>query len=180
MTRTDGGTQGAIAWTRWTVDQHGIDGWLITIPDIKFALGGDSGGSGGGSGGSGGGSGGGSVGGSGAVRSFATQVAPATFKVSQKTKLSLSSRKVGTKTLVTLQASAAACAKYTCRLTVKSITSVYTSKSKSLGSTTVLRKSKTVRISVSGKTSSGQRLATLLQAKKAGKWVYVASGVTKA
>jgi len=188
LTRTDGGTQGAITWTRWTVDQQGIDGWLITIPDIRFAIGGDSGGGSGGSGGSGGGSGGGtgggsgggSVGGSGAVSSFAASVSPATFKVSQKTKLSLSSRKVGAKTLITLQASAAACAKYTCRLTVKSITSVYDSASKSLGKPTVLRKSKTIRISISTKASSGQRLATLLQAKKAGKWVYVSSGVTKA
>jgi hypothetical protein len=42
------------------------------------------------------------------------------------------------------------------------------------------RKSKSVNAVVSAKSARGQRLSVMLQAKKAGKWVYASSSVAKA
>lgn len=200
LARTDGGTQGAITWTRWTLDVQGIDGWLVTIPDIRFVAasaetsspsnssgsgdGGSSGGTGGG-GGSGGGSGGGTgarslgVGKSG-ISAFASGVAPATFKVQSKTSAKVTTKRVGTKALLTLRVSAAACAKYKCRLVVSSISSKIGSTATLITAAGVVRKSKSVLATVSAKSSKNQRLSVMLQAKKAGKWVYAASTVAKA
>jgi hypothetical protein len=44
----------------------------------------------------------------------------------------------------------------------------------------VIRKSKSVVTALSAKSSKGQRLSVMLQAKKAGKWVYASSSVAKA
>ena len=158
LTRSDGGSQGAVTWTRWTLDAQGTDGWLITIPEITFAD---------------------AVGTSG-VRSFGSSVAPAQFKVSAKNAPKVTSRRVGAKSLITMKVSSSACAKYTCRVVVSSISSKVTSKSKKLTTMGLTRKSKSVNAVVSAKSASGQRLSVMLQAKKAGKWVYASSSVAKA
>jgi hypothetical protein len=44
----------------------------------------------------------------------------------------------------------------------------------------VVGKSKTVITALSAKSKKGQRLSVMLQAKKAGKWVYASSSVAKA
>ena len=158
LTRSDGGSQGAVTWTRWTLDAQGTDGWLITIPEITFAD---------------------AVGTSG-VRSFGSSVAPAQFKVSAKNAPKVTSRRVGAKSLITMKVSSSACAKYTCRVVISSISSKVTSKSKKLTTMGLTRKSKSVNAVVSAKSARGQRLSVMLQAKKAGKWVYASSSVAKA
>jgi hypothetical protein len=158
LARTDGGTQGAITWTRWSVDVQGIDGWLITIPDIRFVA---------------------AVSTSG-VRAFGSSVAPATFSVKSKTSAKVTSKRVGTKAMITLKVSAAACAKYSCRVVVSSITSKVGSASKKISALAVGKKSKSVLATVAAKSSKGQRLSVMLQTKKAGKWVYASSSVARA
>lgn len=158
LARTDGGTQGAITWTRWTADAQGIDGWLVTIPDIRFVA---------------------AVSTSG-VRAFGSSVAPATFAVKSKTSAKITTKRVGSKAMITLKVSAAACAKYSCRVVVSSIASKVGSGSKKITAAAVIRKSKSVVTALSAKSSKGQRLSVMLQAKKAGKWVYASSSVTKA
>jgi len=156
LARTDGGTQGPITWTRWTFDVQGIDGWLVTIPDIRFVA---------------------AVSTSG-VRAFGSSVAPAQFKVKAKTSQKITTRRSGTKAVLTLKVTASACAKYSCRVVVSSIASKVGSSSKKLTTASVGRKSKSVLSTVSAKSAKGQRLSAMLQAKKAGKWVYVSSSVT--
>ena len=158
LARTDGGTQGPITWTRWTFDVQGIDGWLVTIPDIRFVA---------------------AVSTSG-VRAFGSSVAPATFSVKSKTSAKITTKRVGSKAMITLKVSAAACAKYSCRVVVSSIASNVGSESKKITAAAVIRKSKSVVTALSAKSSKGQRLSVMLQAKKAGKWVYASSSVTKA
>jgi hypothetical protein len=158
LTRTDGGTQGAITWTRWTADLQGIDGWLVTIPDIRFVA---------------------AVSTSG-VRAFGSSVAPATFSVKSKTSAKITTKRVGSKAMITLKVSAAACAKYSCRVVVSSIASKIGSGSKKITAAAVIGKSKSVVTALSAKSSKGQRLSVMLQAKKAGKWVYASSSVAKA
>ena len=158
LARTDGGTQGAITWTRWTADAQGIDGWLVTIPDIRFVA---------------------AVSTSG-VRAFGSSVAPATFAVKSKTSAKITTKRVGSKAMITLKVSAAACAKYSCRVVVSSIASKVGSGSKKITAAAVIRKSKSVVTALSAKSSKGQRLSVMLQAKKAGKWVYASSSVAKA
>ena len=194
LARTDGGTQGAITWTRWTLDGQGIDGWLVTIPDIRFVAASaetssPSTGTGSGGGGSGGGSGGGTGGGTGArslgvgksgISAFGSSVAPATFAVKSKTSAKITSKRVGSKAMITLRVSAAACAKYSCRVVVSSISSTVSSGSKKITALGVSKKSKSVVTTIAAKSSKGQRLSVMLQAKKAGKWVYASSSVAKA
>ena len=158
LARTDGGTQGAITWTRWTLDVQGIDGWLITIPDIRFVA---------------------AVSTSG-VRAAGSSVAPATFAVKSKTSAKITSKRVGSKAMITLRVSAAACAKYSCRVVVSSISSTVSSGSKKITALGVSKKSKSVVTTIAAKSSKGQRLSVMLQAKKAGKWVYASSSVAKA
>jgi len=158
LARTDGGTQGPITWTRWTFDVQGIDGWLVTIPDIRFVA---------------------AVSTSG-VRAFGSSVAPATFSVKSKTSAKITTKRVGSKAMITLKVSAAACAKYTCRVVVSSIASKVSSGSTKLTAAAVIGKSKSVLKTISAKSKKGQRLSVMLQAKKAGKWVYASSSVAKA
>jgi len=158
LARTDGGTQGAITWTRWTLDGQGIDGWLVTIPDIRFVA---------------------AVSTSG-VRAAGSSVAPATFAVKSKTSAKITSKRVGSKAMITLRVSAAACAKYSCRVVVSSISSTVSSGSKKITALGVSKKSKSVVTTIAAKSSKGQRLSVMLQAKKAGKWVYASSSVAKA
>jgi len=158
LARTDGGTQGAITWTRWTLDGQGIDGWLVTIPDIRFVA---------------------AVSTSG-VRAAGSSVAPATFAVKSKTSAKITTKRVGSKAMITLRVSAAACAKYSCRVVVSSISSTVSSGSKKITALGVSKKSKSVVTTIAAKSSKGQRLSVMLQAKKAGKWVYASSSVAKA
>ena len=158
LARTDGGTQGAITWTRWTADLQGIDGWLVTIPDIRFVA---------------------AVSTSG-VRAFGSSVAPATFSVKSKTSAKITTKRVGSKAMITLKVSAAACAKSSCRVVVSSIASKVGSGSKKITAAAVIGKSKSVVTTLSAKSTKGQRLSVMLQAKKAGKWVYASSTVAKA
>ena len=158
LARTDGGTQGAITWTRWTADVQGIDGWLVNIPDIRFVA---------------------AVSTSG-VRAFGSSVAPATFSVKSKTSAKITTKRVGSKAMITLKVSAAACAKSSCRVVVSSIASKVSSGSKKITAAAVIGKSKSVVTTLSAKSTKGQRLSVMLQAKKAGKWVYASSTVAKA
>jgi hypothetical protein len=158
LARTDGGTQGAITWTRWTADVQGIDGWLVNIPDIRFVAAVSTTG----------------------VRAFGSSVAPATFSVKSKTSAKITTKRVGSKAMITLKVSAAACAKSSCRVVVSSIASKVSSGSKKITAAAVIRKSKSVVTALSAKSSKGQRLSVMLQAKKAGKWVYASSSVAKA
>lgn len=156
LSRTDGGTQGAPTWTRWSADSNGVDGWLVTIPDIKFAAAASSAG----------------------VRSMAAGVAPATFKVSSKLTTKVTRKKVGTAALLTMKVAAAACAKATCRVVVSSISSKVGSSAKTLKTMVLSRRSKAVSATVSAKSAAKQRLSAMLQTKKSGKWVLVASAVS--
>ena len=156
LERTDGGTQGTPTWTRWSADANGVDGWLVTIPDIKFAAAATSAG----------------------VRSMASGVAPATFKVSSKLSPKVTRKKVGTSAMLTLKVAAAACAKATCRVVVSSISSKVGSSTKTLKTTVLTRKTKSVSTSVTAKSAAKQRLSAMLQTKKSGKWVLVASAVS--
>jgi hypothetical protein len=190
LARTDGGTQGAITWTRWTLDVQGVDGWLVTIPDIRFvAASAETSSPSSGTGSGGGGSGGGTGGGTGArslgveksgISAFGSAVAPATFSVKSKTSAKITTKRVGSKAMITLRVSAAACAKYSCRVVVSSISSTVSSGSKKITALGVSKKSKSVLTTISAKSSKGQRLSVMLQAKKAGKWVYASSSVAKA
>jgi hypothetical protein len=157
LARTDGGTQGAVTWTRWTADLQGIDGWLVTIPDIRFVA---------------------AVSTSG-VRAFGSSVAPATFSVKSKTSAKITTKRVGSKAMITLKVSAAACAKSSCRVVISSIASKVSSGSKKITAAAVIGKSKSVVTTLSAKSTKGQRLSVMLQAKKAGKWVYASSAVAK-
>jgi hypothetical protein len=157
-----------ISWSRGICKGRGIatvDGeiaceadMLITIPDIRFVA---------------------AVSTSG-VRAFGSSVAPATFSVKSKTSAKVTSKRVGTKAMITLKVSAAACAKYSCRVVVSSITSKVGSASKKISAIAVGKKSKSVLATVAAKSSKGQRLSVMLQTKKAGKWVYASSSVAKA
>ena len=158
LARTDGGTQGEITWTRWTADLQGVDGWLVTIPDIRFVAAASTSG----------------------VRAFGSSVAPAKFAVKSKTSAKITTKRVGSKAMITLKVSAAACAKYTCRVVVSSIASKVSSGSTKITAAAVIGKSKSVLKTISAKSKKGQRLSVMLQAKKAGKWVYASSSVAKA
>lgn len=157
LIRTDGGTQGAIRWARWSADAQGSDGWLITIPEITFATA--------------------TVGAQG-VRASSASVVPAQFSVKAKTSQRVTTRRSGSRSVLTLRVSASACAKYTCRVVVSSIASKVGSSSKRLMTATVNRKSKSVLVNVSSRSRKGQRLSAMLQARKGSKWVYVSSSVT--
>lgn len=156
LDRTDGGSQGTPTWTRWAADVQGTDGWLVTIPDITFATGVTSSG----------------------VRSAAAGVAPATFKVNSKTTAKVSRKKSGKAALLTLRVTAAACAKASCRVVVSSISSKTGKSAKTVRTAAVTRRSKSVTATVSASSGASQRLSAMLQTKKAGKWVYVASVVS--
>lgn len=156
LDRTDGGSQGTPTWTRWAADVQGTDGWLVTIPDITFAAGVTSSG----------------------VRSAAAGVAPATFKVNSKTTAKVSRKKSGKAALLTLRVTAAACAKASCRVVVSSISSKTGKSAKTVRTAAVTRRSKSVTATVSASSGASQRLSAMLQTKKAGKWVYVASVVS--
>jgi hypothetical protein len=82
--------------------------------------------------------------------------------------------------MITLKVSAAACAKYSCRVVVSSIASKVSSGSTKITAAAVIGKSKSVLKTISAKSKKGQRLSVMLQAKKAGKWVYASSSVAKA
>ena len=156
LDRTDGGSQGTPTWTRWAADVQGTDGWLVTIPDITFAAGVTSSG----------------------VRFAAAGVAPATFKVNSKTTAKVSRKKSGKAALLTLRVTAAACAKASCRVVVSSISSKTGKSAKTVRTAAVTRRSKSVTATVSASSGASQRLSAMLQTKKAGKWVYVASVVS--
>lgn len=156
LERTDGGTQGTPTWTRWSAEANGVDGWLVTIPEIKFAP----------------------TATTAAVRSMASGVAPATFKVTSKLSPKVTRKKVGTSAMLTLKVAAAACAKATCRVVVSSISSKVGSSTKTLKTTVLTRKSKSVTASVTANSAAKQRLSAMLQTKKSGKWVLVASAVS--
>jgi len=156
LTRTDGGSQGTPTWTRWTADGQGTDGWLVTIPDITFAAAVTSSG----------------------VRSAAAGVAPASFKVGSKTAAKVSRKKSGKAALLTLRVTAAACAASSCRVVVSSITSKTGKAAKTVKTASITKKSKSVVATVSASSGATQRLSAMLQTKKAGKWVYVASVVS--
>ena len=158
VTRADGGTQGATEWTRWGASERGTDGWLISIPDISFVSAASS-----------------AEVGKSAVSSAAKKVAPAQFKVRAKTKPVLRASASGARTTVKFSVKAPACAKYSCRVVVSSISSKVSKSVRKLSTVSIKKKTASLSFSSVVGAKKGQRLAVVVQAKKNGKWVYVSS-----
>lgn len=157
VTRTDGGSQGPITWSRWSAAVQGSDGWLITIPDIRYAL----------------------VTSASAVRTSASaKVAPAQFRVKSRTTPLLRASASGSKSRVSFKATSSTCAKYSCRVVVSIIKSKVSSKTTRIATVNLSRKTKSVSTNLLLPAKRGQRVAAVLQAKKGAKWVYVASSMT--
>lgn len=162
LSRTDGGTQGPVSWGRWTEGAQGTDGWLITIPDIKFVLTTSASAS--------------AVKAAG-VHAAASKVAAARFKVKQKTKPVFRPMASGTRTSASFRVTASACKTYSCRIVFSSISSKLSKKAKKLTTYVVPRKSASLSTSLMINAKRGQRLSVVVQAKKGSKWVYVSSAM---
>lgn len=159
ISRADGGSSGASTWTRWDAATYGSDGWYLSIGDIAFN--------------------GTSVSSQGVSSSAQTVAQPARVTVKQKVASKLIRKKAGTAALVTLRATATACAKSSCRIVVQKINDPLTASAKKLRTIAVKGKLKSVSLQVKVGGAAKQSLAVVLQTKKAGKWVYVSSGVSK-
>ena len=157
ITRADGGSGAAPSWVRWDAATFGTDGWFLTVTDIKFD--------------------GAAVASQGVGEASLTTSQPAKLTVAQKVAAKVAAKRKGTLATLTFKASAAACAKASCRVVVQKITGTFSGASTKVKTAAVLRKSKAVSLTVSAKVPAKQSLAILLQTKKAGKWVYVSSKV---
>lgn len=157
ITRADGGSGAAPSWARWDSATFGTDGWFLTVTDIKFD--------------------GGAVSSQGVSAAAAGTSQPARLTVKQKVAANVSAKRKGTLATLTFRASATACAKASCRVVVQKISGTFSGTSTKVKTAAVLRKSKSVSLTVSAKVPAKQGLAILLQTKKAGKWVYVSSKV---
>lgn len=159
ISRADGGSGGTPTWTRWDVANNGADGWFLSIPDISFN--------------------GNAVSSQGVSATAQTTAQPARVSVRQKVAASLTARRRGSTASVTFKATAAACAKSACRVVVQKISGPLSPKSTKVKTVAIGRRSKSVSVSVSAKVAAKQGLTVMLQTKKAGKWVYVSSGVNR-
>ena len=158
LSRSDGGSQGAPVWTRWSADVHGTDGWLITIPDIKFVAAVSTAG----------------------VRAAAPKVAPAAITVKTKSKAPTVSVTVSGKTAqVGIRSTVKVCKTSVCRVVITSITSSVGKKASKLA-TVALKKSSSVSGSATvtgGKIKKKSRLSVAVQKKVGNRWLYVTSTV---
>jgi hypothetical protein len=159
IARADGGAGSAPSWTRWDAATYGTDGWYLTVTDIAFN--------------------GSAVSSQGVSAAAQSTAQPARLTVKQKVAAKLSAKRKGTLATLTFRATASACAKASCRVVVQKISGTFSGASTKVKTAAVRVKSKSVALSVSAKVPAKQSLAILLQTKKAGKWVYVASGVSK-
>jgi len=157
ITRADGGSGAAPSWARWDAMTFGTDGWFLTVTDIKFD--------------------GVAVSSQGVGAAAAGTSQPARLTVKQKVAAKVAAKRKGTLATLTFRASAAACAKASCRVVVQKISGTFSGASTKVKTASVTRKSKAVSLTVSAKVPAKQGLAILLQTKKAGKWVYVSSKV---
>jgi hypothetical protein len=156
LQRTDGGSSGTPTWTRWTAASQGTDGWLVTIPEIRFAAAAASSG----------------------VQTMANAVAPASFKVKTRTTVKIQRKNVGKSMTLTVTAKARTCKRSTCRIVVRSISSKYGTSGRNVKTVNIAKKSQSVTATIAIKNGSKQSLSVMVQSKKSGKWAYVASGVT--
>lgn len=156
VSRIDGGTQGPVTWTRWTAAQQGTNGWLVSIPEIQFAL---------------------TTSSSSVGKAAAAKVAPARLRVKTKVQSSFNARATGASTLISLNTRSTTCAKVACRVVVSTISSKTSATAKRVATVALPRRSSTVRVSARVKARKGQRLAVVVQAKKGSKWVYVTSAL---
>lgn len=159
ISRSDGGTGGTPTWTRWDAGAFGTNGWFLSIPDISFN--------------------GNAVSSQGVSASAQTTTQPARVSVRQKVSARVSARRTSSKASVTLRATASVCAKSSCRVVISKIGGTLSAKSTKVRTVAVTRRSRSVSVSTTAKVSARQSLTVMLQAKKAGKWVYVSSGVAK-
>jgi len=159
ISRADGGSSGTSTWSRWDAATYGSDGWYLSIGDIAFN--------------------GSATSSQGVASSALTKTEPAKVTVKQKVASKLSRRKVGSAALVSLRATASACAKASCRVVVQKINDPLSASAKKLRTIAVKGRVKSVSLQVSVGGAAKQSLAVVLQTKKAGKWVYVSSGVSK-
>ncbi len=152
--RSDGGTSGAPAWTRWTTETNGTAGYFLTVEGVRFD--------------------GKSVGSSGVRAGALAETKPARFAVGSKSSSRVSVSKVaGGRNRLALSASGSACKKVSCRWVVTQSTSKTTVAVKRLG--TVSARKGTASATVTVKASKNQLLLVQLQRKTKGKWVYVTS-----
>jgi len=156
LQRTDGGSSGAPTWTRWTAVNQGTDGWLVTIPDIRFVA----------------------VATASSVSKMANGVAPASFKVKNRATVKISRKNSGSATTLTVSAKVKACKKTQCRVVVRSIGSKFSTTGRNVKTVAISKKSQSIRVGVPVKNGAKQTLSLMIQSKKAGKWTYVASGVS--
>lgn len=158
LSRSDGGTQGKPLWTRWSADVQGTDGWLITIPDIKFVAALSTAG----------------------VRAAAPKVAPATVIMKTMTKVPTVTVTVSGKTAVVgMRSTVKACKTSVCRMVINLIVSKTGQKASKLA-TVALNKSSTVSATArltGGKVKRNSRLSVAVQKKVANRWLYVTSTV---
>lgn len=158
ITRADGGSGAQPSWTRTTGESFGTSGWFLTVSDINFN---------------------GTVSSQGVGSAALVKSNPAKLNVRQKVGASVSARRAGALAKLTFKATASACAKASCRIVVQKISGKFTATSSKVTTAAVVRKSKSVSMTVSAKVSASQSLTVLLQSKKSGKWVYVSSRVVK-
>lgn len=159
ISRADGGSGGTPTWARWDAATFGTDGWFLSIPDISFD--------------------GSAVSSQGVSSAAQTTTQPARVSVRQKVPARVTAKRKGTLASLTFRASASACAKSSCRIVVQKISGSLSAKSTKVRTVAVTRKSKSVSVSLTAKASAKQSLTVMLQTKKAGKWVYVSSGVSR-
>ena len=156
LQRTDGGTSGTPSWTRWNATTQGTDGWLVTIPDIRFAT---------------------TVSSSGA-RAMANAVAPASFKVKTRASVAINRRNSGKAATLTVTTKAKVCKRTACRIVVRSIGSKYATSGRNVKTVNISKRSQSVVANIAVNNGAKLNLSVMLQTKKGRKWVYVASGVT--
>ena len=134
------------SWVRWDAATFGTDGWFLTVTDIKFD--------------------GTAVASQGVGEASLTTSQPAKLTVAQKVAAKVAAKRKGTLATLTFKASAAACAKASCRVVVQKITGTFSGASTKVKSAAVSRKSKSVSLTVSAKVPAKQGLAVLLQDRK--------------
>lgn len=154
--RKDGGGQGTAVWTRWNAATNGLDGWFLSVTDVKFD--------------------GKAVAASSVSAQALTTTQPAKFGVRPGGANSVKiTRRSATQQSLSLSATTKACSKKSCRWVISKAASTFDKTAQKLK--TIASRSTATRTSASGviNAKKGDRISAMLQVKSGSKWVYVTS-----
>lgn len=153
VSRADGGSSDAPAWSRWTAAVNGSTGYFLTVSNVHFD--------------------GRSVSSLGVRANGLVKTSPAKWTLGKKLSNSVVVKKSGTKQVLTMSSTTTLCKKNLCRWVVSKAASVASTSSKKLGTFATLRGTSKATATVAA--AKGNRLAAVLQAQVKGKWTFVTS-----